>query len=507
MRAWKLLVMAVAVIGVMLPGCCQRAQIEPEPMPIAECGAPEMVVQQQSYPVGGPANAIRLEKIAPSEIRANEEFDYRIKVTNLTASNLSNVMVTDLIPANMMLKNSTPRMQTMENNKVAWHIGMLEPHTSTTISATGLVTGRGTMKTCAKVTYDSPVCSSIAVVQPMLKLAKIAPDEALSCDRIQLRYVITNTGSGAACNITIQDNLAQGLMTSQGDRQLVFELASLSPGESREFEAMVDAEKPGRYMSKAFVSSSSSGSAESNMPITTVKKPVLSLLQTSPKAQFVGRDMTFDIMVSNKGDGIAKDAIVVANLPDGIDFATATEGGVYSHNSPGRVTWKLGDVEPSASRLVRMTLSSTDEGILLANTTAQAECAETVSSKTETILSGIPAVLMEVVDLDDPISLGEHEEYLITITNQGSKDSRNVTIKCHLESSMRYISSSGPTMATVEKDSITFAPLASLAPNESVQWRVTVKAVEVADSRFKVQLDTDQLQRPVYETEATTFYK
>jgi uncharacterized repeat protein (TIGR01451 family) len=509
MKAWKLLVMAVAVVGIMLPGCCQRAQVEPEPMPVAQdiCGAPEMTVQQQSYPIGGPANAIRLEKVAPSTISEGEAFDYRIKVTNLTASTLTNVIVTDIIPKDMMLKSSNPKMTTVDKSKVSWSLGTLEPNGSMTINASAMVTGKGPHKTCARVSYDSPVCSIISVVQPEIEIAKIAPEEALSCERIPLRYVVTNVGTGVACNVTIEDSLPMGLTTSKGDRLVKFEIASLGVDESREFNIMVDAESPGRYASKAFVASSSSGKSISNMPITIVRKPVLSLLQTSPKSQYIGRDMTFDIMLTNNGDGIAKDATVTANLPDGIKFAMATEGGIYTHDSPGKVTWKLGDVEPSASRLVRMTLTSDIEGVISARTTAEAECAETVSSKTETVLSGIAAVLMEVIDLDDPINVGGDEEYLVTITNQGSKASNNVLIKCHLESNMEYVSSTGPTLATVSNGAINFAPLASLAPKESAQWRIIVKATGVGDTRFKVEMNTDQLQRPVFETEATTFYE
>ena len=72
---------------------------------------------------------------------------------------------------------------------------------------------------------------------------------------------------------------------------------------------------------------------------------------------------------------------------------------------------------------------------------------------------------------------------------------------------VEYTSAEGPTQATVQGKTITFAPLGHLAPREKVTWRVVVRAAEAGDVRFKVTLNTDQLQRPVEETESTKMYE
>ena len=53
---------------------------------------------------------------------------------------------------------------------------------------------------------------------------------------------------------------------------------------------------------------------------------------------------------------------------------------------------------------------------------------------------------------------------------------------------------------------MTFSPLATLAPGDEAEWRVTVRAARAGDVRFKVSMTSRMLTRPVEETESTTFY-
>ena len=76
-----------------------------------------------------------------------------------------------------------------------------------------------------------------------------------------------------------------------------------------------------------------------------------------------------------------------------------------------------------------------------------------------------------------------------------------------MEDNQQYVSSTGATKGTIEDNTITFAPLRSLAPKKKATWRVVVKAVRTGDVRFKVSMNTDQITRPVEETEATHLYE
>ena len=131
-----------------------------------------------------------------------------------------------------------------------------------------------------------------------------------------------------------------------------------------------------------------------------------------------------------------------------------------------------------------------------------------------TEVTGIPAILLEVIDLDDPIQVGGEETYVITITNQGSAPDTNIRVVCTLEANQQFVSASGDSgsgtrvvTGTVRGNQIVFQPLASLAPKAVATLRVVVKCTAAGDTRFKLTMNSDQLTRPVDETEATNIYE
>jgi uncharacterized repeat protein (TIGR01451 family) len=217
--------------------------------------------------------------------------------------------------------------------------------------------------------------------------------------------------------------------------------------------------------------------------------------------------MTYSVTVKNRGNGIAKDTIVELNVPGNIDFSSATDGGVFTRSSPGKVTWNVGALAPNETRTFTAVLTGEQAARITTMAVAKAYCAESVSSSVMTKLTGIPAILLEVIDVTDPFEVGGEEIYIVSVTNQGSKAATNIRVTCMLEDSMEYVSSTGPTTVSEMNGKVVFAPLASLAPKEITKWQIRIKALEVADSRFKVTMISDQLGRPVEETEATTFYE
>ena len=480
----------------------------PQPQPQqSPCAVRKMVSTAQGYPVGGPAGgAISIEKLVPDQVVINEPFDYRVKVTNLTDRELLNVVVTDVKPAHMKLLASDPEIQ-MEEGQVQWRLGALGPNASKIISVRATALKTETILTCADVTYEIPTCAKIDIVEPKLRLTKQAPKESLRCDRIPIRYMITNTGSGYACDISITDQFSEGMVTSDGRQQVSFDVESLGPGETKEFTVMVDAITPGIFASRAMASARSGGKATSEMIETVTTEPVLTIEHSGPANRYIGKPATFDITVTNRGNAAAKDSTLEVMVPDNVRFDSATDGGVFIHSSPGKVTWNLGMLNPTESRKVSLTVIGLDARKVMTQSRAKAYCAETVTDSVQTDFAGIPAVLLEVVDLSDPVEIGQMTTYVITVTNQGSARSTNIQVKCTLEEGMQYISSSGSSMASVVDDLIVFAPLLSLELKAQAKWLVNVKAIGTGDKRFKANMITEQLDRSVVETEATRFFK
>ena len=206
--------------------------------------------------------------------------------------------------------------------------------------------------------------------------------------------------------------------------------------------------------------------------------------------------------MANQGDAPAKNAVLIDTIPAGVDFVGASDNGQFA---AGTVTWNLGTIAAGQDKTVNITLKPTQATTIQNTVVAQAYCAEARASAPLEV-KGIPAILLEVVDVNDPIEAGSRETYEITVVNQGSANGTNIVITCTLPPEQEYVSASGPTDAKVVGKSVTFAPLRSLAPQAKAMYHVVVKGITVGDVRFKVSMISDQVGSPVEETESTHIY-
>jgi len=190
-------------------------------------------------------------------------------------------------------------------------------------------------------------------------------------------------------------------------------------------------------------------------------------------------------------------------VPAGATFKSATAGGTLSGNE---IIWRVGDQAPKATKELCATLVAANPTSLNFTARARGACADQVTTTCQTKVVGIPAVLLEVVDLEDPIEVGGTETYVVKVTNQGSAPDTGIKIVCTLEDEQQFVSGSGSTAVSASGNSITMAPLASLAPKDVATWRVNVKAVKAKNIRFSVSMTSDNLTRPVTETESTNQY-
>lgn len=471
----------------------------PEPKPVPTGCGPYMV--ERTYPCED-CGVVRLDKVMPSQVTRNTSFDYEITVTNLTDMPVADVVVTEQLDSGFKFDGATPAAKTMEN-KLVWTMDKLEARATKTIKITGSAGDTECIKNCATITYAVPTCASVEVVQPALRLVKTAPSEVLLCEPIPVKITVTNTGTGVAKNVKISDTLPEGLMTSDGKRNVILDAGSLSAGQSKSFAMEFKASKTGSYVNKAFAEASGGLKAEAGTT-TVVRQPVLAIQKSGPQKRYLGRNVTFDIIVTNKGDARAVDTVLEDELPAGTKFLAATGGGELKGS---KVVWQLGTLAPGASRNVSLTVMPSAAGTVRNVAKATATCAESVSAAVSTNVSGIPAVLLEVIDIDDPVEIGNNTTYVITATNQGTMSGTNISIVCTLEENEQYVSSSGATMGRLDGNRVVFQPLSSLAPKAEATWRVVVKAVKAGDVRFKVTMNTDQITRPVEETESTNLYE
>jgi len=118
----------------------------------------------------------------------------------------------------------------------------------------------------------------------------------------------------------------------------------------------------------------------------------------------------------------------------------------------------------------------------------------------------LPAILVEIVDLEDPLITGEETTYKISVQNQGTKEDRNVAVTVKFPKELNPLSADGSSPGTIKDTVVTFKPYAALASKETLTYTIKAKAAQVGDGRIKLSVKSDFLTTPVVEEESTHVY-
>ncbi len=483
----------------------QQPQPSPTPAPSErrESAPPAgYAILSVAQPTGDVTDSIvHIRKTAPKEVIVGQEFDYRITVTNLTKEILEDVILTAKLPSGFAPSRSSPEAKITDTEAV-WRIGRLEPKAVKTLLLFGTATRTGSLTFCSDIAYKiSQDCLAIRAVQPALKVTKSGPSDVILCDAIPYKLTVSNPGSGSTHNVRVVEALPNGMKTLDGKTNVVFSASTLAPGQSREVTVQVKAHKAGTYVNTVTATADGGLSAKATIE-TVVRQPLLAVNLAGPERRFVDRPVRYAITVTNNGDGVARNTALKLTPSAGAELIDVGKGKA----TRSEVVWTLGTIAPNESREVSVTMKSSAPGMIRNTAVATADCAEG-SGKAMTVVEGIPAILLECVDLEDPIEIGGKETYVITVTNQGSAVGTNISILCTLPAEQQFVSAEGPTKESVEGKQVTFAPLPSLAPKKTAVYKVNVQGTEAGDVRFKVSLTSDQMTTPAEETESTHIYK
>jgi len=219
-----------------------------------------------------------------------------------------------------------------------------------------------------------------------------------------------------------------------------------------------------------------------------------------PPQIVIGKPYEYTIRVTNRTDRLVNDVSVIETLAETYVMSAALPE--PSKVAGQTIQWDFGTLKPKESRTLTIQGSAKSTGSFKS-------CTKVIHSQSlcQGPELGMPAILLEVIDTEDPVQVGGTEKFYVTVTNQGNAPDENILVKMSFEENFDYVSSGGPTQAKVESaKSVEFAPLASLAPGHKATWEVTAKALSEGDHRTSVKLTSDAIRRPVDETESTHVY-
>ncbi|MGE3180084.1 MAG: hypothetical protein AB7N71_00500 [Phycisphaerae bacterium] len=469
-----------------------------------DVGSVRMGRVRDPFPTGDERTSVlMLERMAPLDIRVGTEFEYTLTVRNITNAPIANVVLTEDNAEGFTMLGTNPEPAERGTTANVWTFASIEPNGSRSVSVRARADRTGEVTACASLAIRKPTCARLIIVEPQITLTKTMPPEVMACDPIPVSIVVTNPGSGTADNVVIRDVLPDGLTADNGQREVTYNVGSLAPGASREFRFAARATALGSFRNCA-TAEASGGLTANACAETRVVQPRLEIVKSGPNERYLGRPAQFEITVRNTGDAVAREVIVTDTIPGGLRFIAASDGGRFGG---GQVQWSAGNIEPGASRTFGVECVAERIGDMVNRASARGYCCD-AATELPIVVRGIPAVLLEVIDVEDPDEIGTTETYIITVTNQGSADATGIRITCEIQPEAEFVSASADFGLTASNAgrTVTFAPLEALAPKAKANFRVIVRGQQAGDTRFAVSMTTDQTTSPVEETESTRFY-
>jgi uncharacterized repeat protein (TIGR01451 family) len=455
---------------------------------------------------------ILVEKIVPKTVRPTQKFTVEITVTNNANYKIDNVTVIEQKPEGVKFIKAVPSSLvalSADKEPLKWELGTMLPHTKKRILIYGKPTRTGSIRYSGetilnfKVATDSDFASTVNIIEPHLVFDLNMPKSAIVNTKIPVSMVFKNVGHAKVINAKLVHTLPPGLLTYEGKSKIELNIGTLGPNEKKSYKLYFKGVKTGVYESTLEAVAEDGVTASAPMKIK-ITKPLLTITGKAPKKRYVGKKTPFNIIVKNIGDAPANNTEVVLSLPPDVVLQRATDNGKASRKG---VVWRFKTLAPGEEKTLRAVTVVKKIMIAHVTATAVADHAPKVETSMSTNVEGIAGLLTTLVDLNDPVPVDEEVTYVITANNTGSLPATGIKIKCEMEDSMEFVKTTGATKGTVEGSTVTFEPMALLNPNSVAKWRVVVKAVKDGDVRFTVNVESDQLDRPVELIESTHFYK
>ena len=152
-------------------------------------------------------------------------------------------------------------------------------------------------------------------------------------------YDLTVTALDDAGNIIVTDTIPAGATyvrseppaTHDGDT-LTWKYPVMHRGDINQIKVWLKADREGDLTGCATIAA-----VPRRCVTTVVGKAVLEIVKTGPETALLGADVSYKVLVTNKGNTAAKNVVVTDTLPEGLTYA----GGLKE------VTVDMGDIAPN----------------------------------------------------------------------------------------------------------------------------------------------------------------
>lgn len=348
----------------------------------------------------------------------------------------------------------------------------------------------GPVARVAAVTMDVPGDRRLDGVQaPSLSIEKLSPKEIQVGEPADFQIVIRNVGRIAVDEIRVFDQIPVGTEfisatpnpTQAGKRNLSWDIGTLAPGVEKSINVRLKPTRPGEIGSVAQYTFA----ARSSMR-TRVTQPVLEITHRCKPKVLIGGDVLLDVVVTNKGDGPAKDVLIQEDVPAQLKFREGYR----------EIEYEVGTLLPNQSRNVRLALKAFKPGKL--ENIIHATGSGGLKSQHKVNLEVIAPQLKTKSTGPNVRFLGRNAKHTFSVANQGTAPATNVNLIARLPSGLRYVQSNNKGTYNRNMHAVLWE-LAELNQGVDASVEVMTEPISIGNQPIKFEATADLDMRDVTE--------
>lgn len=476
---------------------------EPKPLNLVEGSQPEpgepaqLNIQQK---VQSPKMTI--QKIAPPEAVLGQPFIYHVLVKNSGTTSAREVVVEDRIPSGAKLTGTIPRAEQI-NDRIIWRLGAMGPGEEKKISIRVIPEKPGQIGSVATVNFVTEVASETKITSPQLSIKSDQPSAVKPGEVTVVNYTITNTGSGDAKNVYVRSIIPPQFSHPGGD-DLEYHVGVIPAGETREVQLQLKAIKPGAGKNVSSVVGDGNLKAETTVPLKVIGNSEEFLItRKGPKNRYLGRAGVYENTIANNTEQAIKNISIFESVPPGMKFISASGKGQF--DTVRRVVqWDIAELAGGMQQVLSIELEPTEVGkkVSTVQVVTGNNSKFSANLQSEVNVIGQPLLKVETSELKGPLEVGEKMSLQVQLVNQGSAPANNVEFRVKIPQEMVFVAAKGPARYKQAGSFVIFESAQVLAPQQSLNFELTLAARNKGDARVLVTVQSQQMEKPLNQEEA-----
>ena len=456
-------------------------------------------------PSTGPVTSqVTLEWVKRGEFNVGQECQVELVVKNAGSTTVNQLAIDAFFPSNIRLIAAIPTPESA-TDRLTWSVDQLTAGSEKSFTVKLIPSKRGEIGASAEVRFTGTSSAAFAVHEPMLKVAVKSPSkEVMLGDPASQMITVTNPGTGSVHDVKIEAKLSAGLEHPTREDQLVIDVGTVGPGETRSYRLGLTAALGGLQGVTVVATSSSDASSTDSVEFNVIA-PSLKITVDGPAMRYKGRNAKYTVTVTNDGSLVNNNVRVSQTVAAGFKFVSADHGGKFD-SSANNVQWFIDRLAPGESAQMICEMNSKQIGQFSHVVHVVSDAGVQADAEIETRVDGIASLTMEIVDRDDPVEVGAETAYEIRVKNDGSKLAAGVVVTCDLPVGMEFLSAEAPVDQVLEGRQLIFKPIGQIAAGGQTTIRIAMKVGREGSHRLRARLTGGGLAEPIQLEEVTRAY-